>query len=63
VTCFWIFRGKGLPEIVREVDDTELFYWTEIPDIQAEKAKITDYLAWDGETFAKNPVLEGRAFK
>jgi elongation factor 1-gamma len=63
VTCFWIFRGKGLPEIVREVDDTELFTWTEIPDIQAEKAKITDYLAWDGETFAKNPVLEGRAFK
>jgi elongation factor 1-gamma len=63
VTCFWIFRGKGLPEIVREVDDTELFTWTEIADVKAERAKITDYLAWDGETFKDKPVLEGRAFK
>jgi elongation factor 1-gamma len=63
VTCFWIFRGKGLPEIVREVDDTELFTWTEIADVKAERAKITDYLAWDGETFKNKPVLEGRAFK
>jgi len=63
ITAFWVFRGKGLPEIVTDVDDTELFTWTEIPDIHAEKEKITDYLAWDGESFKTKPVLEGRCYK
>lgn len=63
ITAFWVFRGKGLPEIVAEVEDSELYTWTEIPDLKAEAAKITDYLNWDGETFATNPVLEGRVFK
>jgi len=63
ITALWVFRGKGLPEIVTDVDDTELFTWTEIPDVKAEAAKITDYLAWDGETFKDKPVLEGRTFK
>jgi len=63
ITALWIFRGKGLPAIVTDVDDTELFSWTEIADVNAEAAKITDYLAWDGATFASKPVLEGRAFK
>jgi elongation factor 1-gamma len=60
---FWVFRGKGLPEIVSEVEDTELYSWTEIPDIKKEQEKITDFLAWDGATFATQPVLEGKTFK
>jgi len=63
VSALWIFRGKGLPEIVREVEDTELFDWVEIPDINAQRAEITDYLAWEGPTIKGGPVLEGRAFK
>ena len=63
ITAFWVFRGKGMPEIVSDVDDSELFDWTEITDINAEREKITDYLCWDGATFAAKPVLEGRAFK
>lgn len=58
----WVFRGKGMPEIVSEVVDTELFDWVEIKDVQAEKEKITDYLCWEGPTIA-DPVLEGRCFK
>jgi elongation factor 1-gamma len=62
ITAFWVFRGKGMPEIVASVDDSELFEWTEIADVQAEKDKITDYLCWEGKTISK-PVLEGRCFK
>lgn len=62
IVAFWVFRGKGLPECVKEVEDTELFDWEEIPDINAEKAKITDYLCWEGPTIGL-PVLEGRCFK
>jgi len=62
LTSFWIFRGKGLPQVVLEVEDTELFDWVEIADVQAEAAKITDYMAWEGPTIPK-PVLEGRCFK
>lgn len=58
----WVFRGKGMPEIVSEVVDTELFDWEEIKDVQAEKDKITDYLCWEGPTIPL-PVLEGRCFK
>eukprot|EP00388_Colpodella_angusta_P019719 GDKJ01049326.1.p2 GENE.GDKJ01049326.1~~GDKJ01049326.1.p2 ORF type:complete len:404 (+),score=109.58 GDKJ01049326.1:41-1252(+) len=62
LTSFWVFRGKGLPQCVTDVDDTELFNWVEIKDINAEKEKITDYLCWEGPTIGK-PVLEGRTFK
>jgi elongation factor 1-gamma len=62
VSGLWVFRGKGLPEIVLDVEDTELFEWTEIADINAEKEKITDYLCWEGPTIGL-PVLEGRCFK
>jgi elongation factor 1-gamma len=62
IEALWIFRGKGLPEIVRDVEDTELFDWEEIADVNAVKDKITDYLCWEGPTISK-PVLEGRCFK
>lgn len=62
IVAFWVFRGKGMPEIVQEVVDTELFEWEEIKNIESEKAKITDYLCWEGPTIGK-PVLEGKCFK
>lgn len=69
VQAFWIFRGQkgaGLPACVTDVEDTELFEWTEVTDAapsEAVKEKIGDFLAWDGATFAALPVLEGKAFK
>lgn len=62
IVGFWVFRGQGMPEIVQEVVDTELFDWEEIKDINAQKEKITDYLCWEGPTIGK-PVLEGKCFK
>ena len=66
IVGYFFWRGKGgLPECVNDVEDTCLFDWTEIKDINAAKAEIIDYLAWDGETFTKmgKPVLEGRTYK
>lgn len=62
VVGFWVFRGQGMPAIVEEVVDTELFDWEQIKDVNAEKEKITDYLCWEGPTIGR-PVLEGRCFK
>lgn len=62
IVALWIFRGKGMPECVKEVEDTELFDWEEIADVNTQKEKITDYLCWEGPTITK-PVLEGRCFK
>ena len=61
IVALWIFRGKGIPDVVRDVEDTELFDWTEA-DVNAEQAKITDYFCWEGPTIEK-PVLEGKCFK
>ena len=64
ITSFWIFRGKGWPAYLDDVVDTELYKWTEIKDFNAEKARIADYLAWDGETFTDSfRCLNGRVFK
>ncbi|KAG8342208.1 Glutathione S transferase N terminal domain [Trypanosoma vivax] len=62
IVGMWVFRGKGMPDIVKEVEDTELFDWEEIPDVRAQRERITDYLCWEGKTIPK-PVLEGRVFK
>ncbi|CCW66695.1 unnamed protein product [Phytomonas sp. Hart1] len=62
IVGFWVFRGQGIPQVVEEVADTELFDWVPITDINAEKETITDYLCWDGLTFPL-PILEGRTFK
>jgi len=58
----WVFRGKGMPALVEDVVDTELFEWEEIKDVNAVKDTITDYFCWEGPTLPR-PVLEGRCFK
>lgn len=63
IISFWVFRGNALPDIVKEVEDTELFDWVPIADIAAERERITDFLCWEGPSFAATPVLEGRTFK
>ena len=36
IVALWIFRGKGMPDCVKEVEDTELFDWEEIADVTAQ---------------------------
>lgn len=44
---FWFLRGDGLPDLMKEGDDWEIFDWERIPfaDIDQHKAKINAYLA------------------
>jgi elongation factor 1-gamma len=62
ITAFWVFRGKGIPEVMKDVDDVELYNWVEIPDLKKEAAKITDYLA-NEDTLNGRPIIESRVFK
>ena len=62
IVGLWVFRGKGIPECVKEVEDTELFEWKEITDIHAEAGAITDYLSTEGTTITL-PVMDARCFK
>jgi len=63
IVGFWIVRGRGMPELMRAVDDVEHYEWTEISNIHDEKAKITDYLACDGDSFSGRPVVDYKIFK
>ncbi|PWV17869.1 putative elongation factor 1-gamma (EF-1-gamma) [Trypanosoma cruzi] len=62
IVALWVFRGRGMPAIVEDVEDTELFDWEEVADVAAQRERITDYLCWEGPTIPR-PVLEGRVFK
>ena len=61
ISGLFVFRGKGLPEILLEVDDVEHYTWTEV-DVAKEREAMTDYMCWEGPTI-NGPVLEGRVFK
>ncbi|KAF8303781.1 putative elongation factor 1-gamma [Trypanosoma cruzi] len=62
VVALWVLRGRGMPAIVRDVEDTELFDWEEVADVAAQRERITDCLCWEGPTIPR-PVLEGRVLK
>ncbi|RNC51791.1 putative elongation factor 1-gamma (EF-1-gamma), partial [Trypanosoma cruzi] len=62
IVALWVFRGRGMPAIVEDVEDTELFDWEEVADVAAQRERITDYLCWEGPTIPR-PVLEGRVLK
>jgi len=63
ISCCLMFRGKGLPEVFKDVDDTEHFNWTEVDLSDAkQKALVTDFWAWDGE-FGGRKFLEAKTFK
>jgi elongation factor 1-gamma len=61
LTGFWIIRSKEIPKAMLEVDDTELYQWNRIDDIEANKGKIRTYLA--KEALDGAPWLDGRTFK
>jgi hypothetical protein len=43
---FWLIRGDGLPELMKEGDDWEIFEWTRInwAEIDQHKEKINAYM-------------------
>jgi len=55
----WIMRGAGIPEeMVADATDGELYEWRKL-DLNADKALIEDFCAWDGE-FAGGNVFDGK---
>jgi elongation factor 1-gamma len=61
LTGFWIIRSKEIPKTMSEVDDTELYTWNRIDNIEANKDKIRTYLA--KENLDGNEWLDGKTFK
>ncbi|KAF8296592.1 hypothetical protein TcYC6_0086440 [Trypanosoma cruzi] len=62
IVALCVFRGRGMPAIVEDVEDTELFDWEEVADVAAQRERITDYLCCKGPTIPR-PVLEGRVLR
>jgi elongation factor 1-gamma len=61
LTGFWIIRSKEIPKTMQEVDDTELYQWNRVDNIEANKGKIRTYLA--KEAFNGAEWLDGKTFK
>ncbi|EAN85312.1 elongation factor 1-gamma (EF-1-gamma), putative, partial [Trypanosoma cruzi] len=39
-------RGRGMPAIVREVEDTELFDWEEVANVAAQRERMKECVCW-----------------
>ena len=63
IVGFWVVRGKGMPELMKIVDDVEHHEWEEVQDLLSMRERITDYLSCEGPTFATKPVLDYKIFK
>ncbi|KAF8285016.1 hypothetical protein TcYC6_0033450 [Trypanosoma cruzi] len=37
IVALWVFRGRAMPAIVEDVEDTELFDWEEVADVAAQR--------------------------
>lgn len=65
IVAGWIFRGKDLPDLLKEVPDYESHKFSPISkDDAAQKAFFEDLLCWDGE-FAgmEKKFQQGKNFK
>lgn len=59
----WLFRGKEIPQEMKETDDSEHYEWRRV-DINnsADKALVEDFWAWDGN-FGGRSFNQGKIFK
>ncbi|EAN96469.1 elongation factor 1-gamma (EF-1-gamma), putative [Trypanosoma cruzi] len=54
--ALWVLRGRGMPTIVRDVEDTELFDWEEVKDFAAQRERMTDCVCWRGACWSGRGV-------
>nr|BAN38538.1 eukaryotic translation elongation factor 1 gamma, putative [Entamoeba histolytica] len=57
----WVFKGTEMPKELNDCDDVELYDWKKL-DLVADKALITEYLAWEGD-FGGRKDFDGKVFK
>jgi len=66
VGAFFLFRGPDVPQVMRDVEDTELYNWTKV-DVNNEQHRelVNDYLSWDGKFGGRaiSSVNQGKTFK
>ncbi|KAF8300893.1 hypothetical protein TcYC6_0056210 [Trypanosoma cruzi] len=62
IVALWVLRGRGMPAIVEDVEDTEQLEWEEVADVAAQRERMTDCVWWERMTIPR-PVLEGRVLK
>lgn len=56
ISGFFVFRGKEMPELMKEVPDYDCYEWTQVDPTDAKQRELfDDYLAWEG-------ALEGKSF-
>ncbi|KAF8306607.1 putative elongation factor 1-gamma (EF-1-gamma) [Trypanosoma cruzi] len=48
IVALCVLCGRGMPAIVRDVEDAELFDWGEVADVAAQRERMTDCLCWRG---------------
>ncbi|KAF8282314.1 putative elongation factor 1-gamma (EF-1-gamma) [Trypanosoma cruzi] len=44
IVALCVLRGRGIPTIVRDVEDTELLDWEEVADVAAQRERAMDCL-------------------
>jgi len=63
VSGCWMFRGKDIPQEMKETDDSEHYVWRRVDvNSAADKALVEDYFAWDGN-FGGKSFNQGKIFK
>jgi elongation factor 1-gamma len=63
ISAFFLVRGQELPpELTKDCDDYELYTWTQAK-LPEDKAKIEEYLIWEGDFNGRGKPADGKTFK
>lgn len=63
VSGYFVFRGKDMPEMMKEVPDYDCYNWTRMDITDKKQVELfEDYLAWDGQLEGKS-FNQGKIFK
>ena len=60
----WLFRGQEVPQVVKDVDDTEHYNWTRVNvDSEDDKKKVNEFWLWQGDFGGKKFSGQAKVFK
>ncbi|ESS61179.1 elongation factor 1-gamma (EF-1-gamma) [Trypanosoma cruzi Dm28c] len=48
IVALWVLCGRGMPAILEDVEDTELFDLEEVAYVAVQRERMTDCLWWRG---------------
>jgi len=62
ISCIFVVRGQEIPQEFKDCDDYELYNWKRA-DPKADKAKVEEYLHWEGDFGGRGKPTDGKSFK